>query len=173
MWDFFKTVRHRHSVHRYQSDMPVEEEKLAAILEISCAAPTAGGIQAYCIHCVESAATLEALDAACEQSDSLGGAPVVLCFSADRQRAAKQFGERGGTLFAIQDATIAAAYAQLAVTASGLDSNWVGSFDEQAVREALQLPDNLQPIALITVGYPAENPPASPRRPIQEVVVRL
>ena len=47
MWDFFETVRHRHSVRLYQSDMPVEEEKLHAILETACAAPSAGDLQAY------------------------------------------------------------------------------------------------------------------------------
>ena len=38
MWDFFETVRHRHSVRKYQPDMPVETEKLHAILEMACAA---------------------------------------------------------------------------------------------------------------------------------------
>jgi nitroreductase len=32
MWDFFETVRHRHSIRKYQPDMPVEPEKLHAIL---------------------------------------------------------------------------------------------------------------------------------------------
>jgi len=47
MWDFFETVRHRHSVRRYQSDMPVEDEKLHAVLETACAAPSSGDLQAY------------------------------------------------------------------------------------------------------------------------------
>ena len=46
MWDFFETVRHRHSVRRYQPRMPVEDEKLHAILETACAAPSAGDLQA-------------------------------------------------------------------------------------------------------------------------------
>ena len=45
MWDFFETVRHRHSVRKYQPDMPVETEKLHAILEMACAAPSAGDLQ--------------------------------------------------------------------------------------------------------------------------------
>jgi nitroreductase len=42
MWDFFETVRHRHSIRKYQPDMPVEPEKLHAILEMACAAPIGG-----------------------------------------------------------------------------------------------------------------------------------
>ena len=34
MWDFFATVRHRHSIREYQPDMLVEPEKLHAILEL-------------------------------------------------------------------------------------------------------------------------------------------
>lgn len=44
MWDFFETVRHRHSIRKYQSDMAVEPEKLYAILEMACAAPSAGDL---------------------------------------------------------------------------------------------------------------------------------
>ncbi|MGC9456417.1 MAG: nitroreductase family protein [Halothiobacillaceae bacterium] len=174
MWDFFETVRHRHSVHRYQADMPVEPHKLAAILEMACAAPTAGGVQAYRIHCVESGDKRAALEAAVNDASGFGGAPVILVFSADHQRAEALFGERGRNLFAMQDATIAAAYAQLATTASGLGSHWIGDFDEAKV--CALLPEQtgaFTPLAMIALGYPAENPPATPRRPISDVVVRL
>ncbi|MFP4155176.1 MAG: nitroreductase family protein [Halothiobacillaceae bacterium] len=174
MWDFFETVRHRHSVHRYQADMPVEAHKLSAILEMACAAPTAGGVQAYRIHCVESDENRAALEATVGDTGSFGGAPVVLVFSADHQRAEALFGARGRDLFAIQDATIAAAYAQLASTASGLGSHWIGDFDEQKVREVLpEDSGNITPLAMIAIGYPAENPPATPRRPISDVVVHI
>ena len=53
MWDFFQTVRHRHSVRRYQGDIPVESEKLHAILETALAAPSAGDLQAYRIVAVK------------------------------------------------------------------------------------------------------------------------
>jgi len=42
MWDFFDTVRHRHSVRTFRDDLPVEAEKLHAILEMASAAPSAG-----------------------------------------------------------------------------------------------------------------------------------
>ncbi|HKJ23102.1 MAG TPA: nitroreductase family protein, partial [Gammaproteobacteria bacterium] len=40
MWDFFETVRHRHSIRKYQANTPIEAEKLHAVLEIACAAPS-------------------------------------------------------------------------------------------------------------------------------------
>lgn len=170
MWDFFATVRHRHSVRRYQPDMPVETEKLHAVLEMACAAPSAGDLQSYRILVVTRQAERDALRKASQDQAFISEAPVCLVFCADLERSAQKYGERGKTLYGIQDATIAAAYAQLAVVAAGLGSTWVGHFDERAVAELMELAPGLVPVALLSLGYPAELPEPSPRRPLDEVV---
>ncbi len=170
MWDFFATVRHRHSVRRYQEDTPVEAEKLHAILEMACAAPSAGDLQSYHIFVVSDDGLRHALRSAAGDQAFISAAPVCLVFCAEPARSAEKFHERGERLFAIQDATIAAAYAQLAIVAAGMGSTWVGDFDERAVAAALDLREGLTPIALLSVGYPAELPDTSPRRRLDEVV---
>ncbi len=171
MWDFFETVRHRHSVRRYQVDMPVETEKLHAILEMSCAAPSAGDLQSYQIIVVRDQAERESLVQIAHEQTFIAEAPVCLVFCAEPERSAASFGERGARLYAMQDATIAAAYAQLAIVAAGMVSTWVGYFDEEQVRNVLQLDAGLIPIALLSVGYPAELPEPSTRRRLDDVVV--
>lgn len=170
MWDFFETVRHRHSVRKYQPDMPVETEKLHAILEMACAAPSAGDLQAYRIVVTSDPAEREALAQASRGQSYIAEAPVCLVFCADPTRSATTFGERGAKLYALQDATIAAAYAQLAIVAAGMGSIWIGDFEEERVREILQLEAGLTPLALLSLGYPAELPEPSPRRWLDEVV---
>lgn len=170
MWDFFETVRHRHSVRRYQPDMAVEREKLHAILEMACAAPSAGDMQPYRIVVIEEPQGRIALGRAAHNQGFIADAPVCLVFCADPQRSAAKFGDRGTKLYAIQDTTIAAAYAQLAVVAAGMGSTWIGQFDEDQVRTALDLEPGVIPIALLSLGYPAELPEPSPRRRLQEVV---
>ncbi|OGT21893.1 MAG: nitroreductase [Gammaproteobacteria bacterium RBG_16_57_12] len=170
MWDFFETVRHRHSIRKYRTDMPVEPEKLHAILEMACAAPSAGDLQAYHIVAVTEAAQRRALGEAASNQLFIAEAPVCLVFCSDPARSAAKYGDRGASLFAVQDTTIAAAYAQLASVAAGLGSTWVGSFDEQKVSRLLNLRQGLHPLALICLGYPAELPEATPRRPLGEVV---
>lgn len=170
MWDFFQTVRHRHSVRRYQ-ERPVEAEKLHAILETACAAPSAGDLQAYRIIVVRDATQRMALSGAAGAQVFVAQAPICLVFCTDPARSEQQFGERGQALYAIQDATIACAYAQLAVCAAGLGSTWVGDFDEVAVSQVLALAPGLAPIAMLSVGYPAEIPDATPRRRLSEIVV--
>jgi nitroreductase len=170
MWDFFETVRHRHSVRKYLADRPVEDQKLHAILEMACAAPSAGDLQSYRIVVVRDAAQRQAMGRAAQNQTFISEAPVCLVFCADPARAEARYGERGRALYALQDATIAAAYAQLAVSAAGLASAWVGYFDNAEVARLINLPAGLEPVALLTVGYPAELPELTPRRPLQEVV---
>lgn len=169
MWDFFETVRHRHSIRAFRDDMPVDEAQLHAILEAACAAPSAGDLQSYHISVVQDAGKRQALAKAADQA-FIAQAPVCLVFSSDPSRAASKYGERGRQLYSLQDATIAASYAQLAVVAAQLDSTWVGFFDEAKVVAALELEPGLQPIAILGIGHAAETPQETPRRPLNEVV---
>ncbi len=170
MWDFFGTVRHRHSVRKYQTDIPVEREKLHAILEMACAAPSAGDLQAYQIIVVTTPVERDSLRTAAAGQAFISEAPICLVFCVDPEASAKQYGERGRSLYAIQDATIAAAYAQLAVVAAGMASTWVGAFDEAAVKELLGIPLHQRPVALLSIGYPAEMPEPTSRRHLNEIV---
>ena len=97
-------------------------------------------------------------------------APVVLAFCAHPRRSAAKYGRRGEELYCVQDATIACAYAQLAATALGLGSVWVGAFDTDAVAQAIGARRDWRPVALLPIGYPAESPEATPRRSLNELV---
>lgn len=173
MWDFFETVRHRHSIRKYRSEIPVEQEKLHAILEMACAAPSAGDLQSYHIFVITDAQQRKQLSEIANDQDFIAEAPVTLLFCSDPKRAAKQYGERGEQLYALQDATIAAAYAQLAVVAAGLASTWIGYFDNTQLKQTFELAPDLEPVAALSIGYPAELPEETPRRPIGEVVTHL
>ena len=173
MWDFFKTVRHRHSVRKYQTDTTIEPEKLHAILEMACAAPSAGDLQSYKIIVVKNQETRDALASAAENQTFIKEAPVSLVFCADPKRSEEKYGDRGVQLYALQDATIAAAYAQLAIVAAGLASTWVGFFDDAQVKTLLDIEEDFIPVAIITIGYPAELPAPSTRRRMDDIVATI
>ena len=46
----------------------------------------------------------------------------------------------------------------LAAWSLGIGSCWVGSFNEQKVKELLKIPDIWNVVALLPLGYPAETP---------------
>lgn len=171
MWDFFSTVRNRHSIRKYQSDMPVEPEKLHAIIETACSAPSAGDLQSYRIVVAAAPEHKKALCEAMKNQGFVAEAPVCLVFCTDSTRAEASYGEKG-KLFALQDATIACAYAQLSVVAAGLGSTWIGEFEPEKVNQALGIDSNLTPIAILSLGYPAEIPEPTSRRPIDDVVIQ-
>jgi nitroreductase len=164
--DIFATMEARHSVRAFEP-REVEPARLERILMAANRAPSAGNLQAYQIVVVRAPGRRRALArAACEQA-FVADAPIVLVFCADPERSAERYGRRGAELFAVQDATIAAAYAQLAAAALGLGSTWVGAFDEAA---AAAVVGGLRPVCLLPLGYPAEKPEASSRRGLGDLV---
>ena len=167
--DFFSVVEQRHSIRAYRPT-PVEEEKLIRILETANRAPSAGNLQGYEIVIVRDREDKQALAAAALGQTFLVQAPVLLVFFANRSRSAAKYGQRGAELYALQDATIACAYAQLAATALGLATVWVGAFEDEAVARILRAPADWRPVAILPIGYPAEEPEPTPRRPLRSLV---
>lgn len=168
--DFFEVVHKRQSVRKFTAQQ-VEEDKLNRILEAVNRAPSAGNLQAYRIFVVKDPKTRQLLAQATGNQECIAQAPVVLVFCAEPMRSAARYGARGEQLYCIQDATIACNYAQLAATALGLSTVWIGTvFDPETIRESLSIKEDLWPIALLPIGYPAEIPKYTSRRPLAELV---
>jgi len=166
--DFFETIHARQSVRAYQAKA-IAPEQLETILSAANQSPSAGNLQAYEIVIVRDAATIRALTKASYNQDFMAQAPVVLVFCADPARSGAKYGAMGEQLYSVQDATVAVAYAQLAATAQGLATCWIGAFREPQVAKLLHLRAGLRPIALLPVGWPAETPPRTPRRELSDL----
>ncbi|MHC4075841.1 MAG: nitroreductase family protein, partial [Planctomycetota bacterium] len=65
---------------------------------------------------------------------------------------------------------IALEHIALQATVLGLATCWIGSFETQSVRRILDIPDNIQIIELMTVGYPASGARQSSRLPLKDIV---
>lgn len=167
--DFFETLDKRRSIRAF-SDKPVDAAALKKMLDSVMLAPSAGGLQAYKIYLVRDKNTLDALGLAANGQDCVPNAPLALVFTADQKRSASKYEERGFELYSMQDATIAAAYAQLAAAALGLGSVWVGGFDPLEVSRLVKAGAYEVPVAIIPVGYPAESPERAPRRSLKTIV---
>jgi nitroreductase len=155
---------------RKYAETPIEDEKLHKILETANKAPSAGNLQGYEIYIVRKLEQRKALVKAAWDQEFLAEAPVVLVFCANPARSVVKYGERGSNLYSIQDATIACAYSQLAAKAQGLDTVWVGAFDEKAVSDNLQIPPELRPITLLPIGYAGKEPHPRPRRDLRDLI---
>ncbi len=167
--EFLELVRHRRSTRAFIR-RPVEPEKLRAILEAANRAPSAGNLQGYAIYAVTQRGCLAALSHAANEQSFVQEAALALVFCANPAHYEKKYGGRGVCLYAIQDATIACAYAQLAAAALGLASTWVGAFDDNLVRAAIGAGKELLPIAILPIGYAGEKPDATTRRSLDSLV---
>lgn len=170
--DFFEVVKKRHSIRAFKSQK-IKEEDLKRIYETINSAPSAGNLQAYEVFVVEDKEILKRLVDASYGQDFIAEAPIVLIFCANPDLNIWKYGSRGSNLYSIQDATIACSYAQLAVTALGLGSVWIGAFDEEKVKQILNLSPNLRPVAILPVGYPDETPQPTPRRSLDNLIKKI
>ncbi len=146
----------------------IDEKTVRLILEAGNAAPSAGNLQARDFIVVRDQKIKNELAKASLRQMFIAQAPVVIVVCANYPRSMRVYGERG-KLYAEQDATAAVQNILLAVTALNLGAVWVGAFDEQRVSEILALPPNVRPMAIVPVGYPAEQPSRRSRYPIEEL----
>lgn len=161
-------IRQRRSVRAFEN-RHVESQKLDCILEAANLAPSAGNLQAYEIYKVTAPHPRAALARAADQS-FIAQAPIILVFFANTGRSARKYGARGRELYALQDATIAATHAMLAIADQGLGTVWIGAFDPAKVTAAIGAPPDWAPVAILPIGYAAEMPAATPRRSLEELV---
>lgn len=168
--EFEEVLRKRRSIRRFE-EKDVPEEKIRKILELSNLSPSAGNLQARKVILVKDKKTKEKISQAALGQDFILRAPVVFVICADLEESAAEYGGRGRELYSIQDATIFGSYLQLAAVSVGLVSCWVGAFEEEKIKEVLNLPERLKPIGIIPVGYPAESPFKTPRKNLDEIII--
>ena len=164
--DLFAVMEKRRSTRQFL-DKRVEPSKVDKLLAAADTAPTAGNFQGFEIFYVKDPKKKEQLVAACNNQPYVN-APVVLVFCKNPARVKLDFPERILKKFAIQDATLAAAYSQLAAQALGLSSIWIGMLDEDKVKEIIGT--DLVPSSLLCIGYPKKKKIPKPRRNLKDLV---
>lgn len=155
--EFLELAKERYAVRAYK-DTPVEDEKLARILEAAMVAPTACNYQPQKIYVVKSEEKLKALAGITPCTFS---APVVFVVGYDVERSAKGRIFEGHD-FGDTDAAIVVTHMMLEAHELGLGTCWVGHFNEAQVKAALDLPENVRVRDLLPVGYPADNAVPAP-----------
>src|ERR687884_617864 len=158
--NIFNTMLSRRSQRKFENKQ-VEDSKIEMILAAADTAPTAGGFQGFEIyHVKNSEIKLKLVDASNKQP--YVNAPVVLVFCMNPDRVRMNFPTLILKKFSLQDATLAAAYAQLAAHALGLSSIWIGMIDEEKVMEALGT--KYTPSSILCLGYPHKILQPKPKR---------
>jgi nitroreductase len=164
-----KCIQTRRSIRRY-APIPVEWEKLGAVLDAARHAPSAGNIFDWKVIIVAEAEKQKEVAEACLQQWWMTTAPIHLVVCAEPAKNQRMYGKRGGELYSLQDATIAATQMILVAHDLGLGTCWVGAFEPRMLRRALEIPDEVMPVAVLTLGYPDERIPRPPQPPLEDLV---
>jgi SagB-type dehydrogenase family enzyme len=93
-----------------------------------------------------------ALASAAWGQEFIQAAPLTLVFAAEFTRTTGRYGKRG-IRYVYMEAGHAAQNVHLQAETLGLGSVAVGAFDDAAVSTVLSLPDNLEPLYMVAVGY--------------------
>ena len=164
--NLFNVMLNRRSQRKFE-DRQVEDWKLEMIFAAADTAPTAGGFQGFEIYHVKNVDIRSKLVEAANNQPYVN-APVLLVFCMDPSRVKMNFPSQVIRKFSVQDATLAAAYAQLAAHALGLSSVWIGMIDEQKVMQAIGT--DLVPACMLCLGYPQKMLHAKPKRNLSELI---
>ncbi len=164
-----EVLKGRRSVRAFLSD-PIPEEHLRMLLEAVRWAPSAGNIQPWRVYLVRDEGVKKQLVIAAYGQRFIAEAPVVFVLAGLPELSGKVYGERGRRLYVIQDVAAATQNLILMAYSLGYGSCWVGAFDERAVSEALDIPEDVVPLCIVPVGRPRRIPKAPRRKHIEEFV---
>ena len=148
--DFITIAKTRCSIRSY-TGKKVEPEKLEKILEAAHVAPTAANLQPVRLIAVQSEDGLVKIGKAA----NIYGAPLAIIICADHNKAwvrpydQKQTGDI--------DASILTDHMMLQATELGLGSVWICHFKPDVLRREFGLPEHLEPVNILAIGYAGED----------------
>ena len=167
--DFLSFATERYSVRKF-TDKSLEKEVIDKILEAGHIAPTGCNYQPQRILVINNEETLSKLKE-CTRCHFDAPCAMLICYNKDECWTRPYDGNQSG----IVDASIVTTHMMLEASELGVGSTWVMHFNPFKMREAFAIPENIEPVALLVMGYPADDVQPNERhtlfRPDDEIVL--
>lgn len=154
------SVKHRRSVRKYKKE-PFPMEELIPLIEAARWAPSAGNSQPWEFLLINDEDTVRALKSV--SPGWLRDAPALIVVCLNRYRE---------TNWSYVDIGAAVQNILLYAHSKGYGCCPIGSFAVDTVKELLELPAQLEPVLFMTVGFPDEEPSATTRLPLEELIFK-
>jgi len=164
--DFDNVIQRRYSVRSFTSQK-VDKNMILKILEAARMAPSAVNFQPWHFVVVSEQESLTKLHQVYHREWFME-APLNIVVCADHQQSWKR--KSDGKDFADVDAAIVIDHLVLKATEMGLGTCWICNFDVLLTREVLELPDYIEPIAIIPIGFTKSISPEKKRRDLSEMI---
>ena len=153
-----KSLLTRKSIRKYTSQA-VSDETVKELLHAAMSAPSAANQRPWHFVVIKDREVLDAIPKFHPYAGPLKGAPLAIAVCATSELGAFKD-------YWVQDCAAATQNILSAVVEKGLGAVWLGVYPKQNVQEIhklLQLPENITPFSLISIGYPDEQKEAGNR----------
>lgn len=151
-----ENIMTRTSIRQF-TDQPIAKDTLDLLVKAGMAAPSAVNAQPWAFIIVTDKEVLDSLNAI-KPWFNLKTATAAIIVCGDLSKAMEGFGQE----YWIQDCSAATENILLAAHAYGLGAVWCGVYPNPeilpGVKRVLDIPENVIPLNVVTLGYPAENP---------------
>lgn len=165
---FLDLVKKRFSVRDYL-DTPVSETLLEGVLEAGRLAPSACNNQPWVFIVIRGTGSKKQLESVYNRSWFLR-APVIIAACCDRRATWRR---ADGRDYGDMDMAIALDHITLAAADAELGTCWIGNFNAGAAKQALKLPDHIEPAAFTPLGFPGPGAiNKKSRKAMSEIVFR-
>lgn len=148
---FLELAKKRRSVRKY-TDEKIDRDTLLQVVNAGRIAPSAVNLQPWQFIIIDDASMIKKISESYPR-DWFSKAKAVIVICGDHSTS---WTRKDGKDHCDIDAAIATDHMALAAADLGLGSCWVCAFDEEKCRDALELPEFLEPIVLLPLGYPSD-----------------
>ena len=155
--DALECISTRRSIRRFLN-VPVDFETIMTIVEAGSLAPSSGNVQDWKFILVDKKDLMKKLSSCSLGQECVHNAAFLVIICSDPEQTEIHYGLRGQRLYTVQNCAAAAENMLLTAHALGLGGIWVGAFDEEKVREIMDIPESARPQAILAFGYPDEVP---------------
>ncbi|MGN0330955.1 MAG: nitroreductase family protein [Kineothrix sp.] len=170
-------IKGRRSIRRF-TEQPIDHSLLEEIIETASYAPSWKHTQIARYIAVEGGLKDRIADECTDDYPHNGTiirrAPMLIVVTILKSRSGYErdgsFSTKRGDGWQMYDAGVASQTFCLAAYDKGIGSVIEGIFDEARVAELLEVPEDREVVALIPIGYPAEEPAAPKRKPVEELL---
>jgi nitroreductase len=151
--DILTIIFSRRSIRKYL-DRPVEKDLLVSLLKGAMAAPSARNGQPWEFVVITDPSRMQEIRSKMKYGNYNAPAAICVCSNLEIARS------RSSKNFWVQDCTAALENILITAAGLGLGTVWLGVYPKiktvRNVRQILGIPDSVTPLALVYVGYPAE-----------------
>ncbi len=165
--DIYEVLKKRKSVREYDP-RPIAEGVLKKIFSAVRYAPSMDNIQPWKFILVRNEDMKISVANQCFGQRFIANASVVVVACANIDEAE---GVVGGYMPTYPiDVAAAITYFILGAEAEGLGTCWIGNFKEESLADILGVPNSHRIVAVIPLGYPAEETDSEPRKPVESIM---